>query len=309
MNSIDVIIPCFNGAPFVERAIKSVINQSHPVKKILVINDGSTDRTSEIVGKMSLSHPKVVLVSQINKGLSAARNKGLEISDSEFVAFLDADDAWSPNKIANQLAILELHPESVGVVSLYQLTADFLTYTPGKRPSMKMNSVNLLRRQSFLPGSASSLMIKRSSLKSSITFDETLPYAEDLDFAIRLLDMGKVVMTNTTDVQIFLSRNGIQSNVRKNPNVAVASLLRILLKNKGIVSVFEENLLMVDIYWQYILTAIRLRSVKTVFSLDIRFISLETGLPLKKILVPLALSINVGVVRWLYQKFVMRIFD
>jgi glycosyltransferase involved in cell wall biosynthesis len=105
---ISVIIPCYNAERWIWRAITSVLNQTVRPAEILVVDDGSTDSTAEAVRKYG---PEVRYFYQQNSGPGAARNLGIRHAESEWIAFLDADDEWLPNKIESQLRILEKNPD------------------------------------------------------------------------------------------------------------------------------------------------------------------------------------------------------
>jgi glycosyltransferase involved in cell wall biosynthesis len=99
---VDVIIPVFNGEETIRRALDSVLTQPLEfIGKIIVIDDGSTDCTADIVGAMNCD--LIYLASGPNSGVAMARNKGIELATSEWIAFLDADDVWGPNKLSIQM--------------------------------------------------------------------------------------------------------------------------------------------------------------------------------------------------------------
>lgn len=98
--AVSVIIPAFNASQCIGEAIRSVVAQTAPVAEIIVVDDGSTDDTGKVAQAAART---ITLVRQENRGPSAARNRGLELAQSELVAFLDADDVWMPTKIARQL--------------------------------------------------------------------------------------------------------------------------------------------------------------------------------------------------------------
>src|SRR5919112_291203 len=104
---VSVVIPCYNQAHFLGEAIESVLAQSYPNFEIIVVDDGSTDDTSEVAGR----YPKVRLVRQENQGLSGARNAGLARSEGEYVVFLDADDRLLPEALETGLEYLDAHSE------------------------------------------------------------------------------------------------------------------------------------------------------------------------------------------------------
>ncbi len=105
---ISVIIPAYNAAAYIERALQSVLNQSRPADEIIVINDGSTDATSEILKRYK---GKTRIIEQVNAGVSAARNTGIRAASGDWIAFLDADDEWLPEKLAKQCQFHQAHPE------------------------------------------------------------------------------------------------------------------------------------------------------------------------------------------------------
>lgn len=104
---ISVIVPTFNRAALLRRALGSILNQTSPVDEVIVVNDGSTDNTADVVRSFGQA---VRYVHQANSGVSAARNRGLREVKFEWVAFLDADDEWLPRKIERQRAILRANP-------------------------------------------------------------------------------------------------------------------------------------------------------------------------------------------------------
>jgi glycosyltransferase involved in cell wall biosynthesis len=96
---IDVIIPVYNGADFVSDALSSALGQSLPPRRVIVVDDGSTDATPVILS--AVRDPRLLVLRKANGGLSSARNAGLQAAESEWVAFLDADDVWLPRKNSN----------------------------------------------------------------------------------------------------------------------------------------------------------------------------------------------------------------
>jgi glycosyltransferase involved in cell wall biosynthesis len=107
---VSVIIPTYNRARLVGLAVESVLAQDYPEIEIVVIDDGSTDDTLKTIAKAYGSHPKVRCLSKTNGGVSSARNMGIRECRGEFVAFLDADDAWLPGKLSLQLESLRRFP-------------------------------------------------------------------------------------------------------------------------------------------------------------------------------------------------------
>ena len=114
--SVSVIIPAYNSENFIRRAIDSVLAQTHPAEEIIVVDDGSTDNTREIVQSYG---PPVQYVHQANAGPGAARNAGIQAAKVEWIAFLDSDDEWLPEKLQVQLDLLKRHPDLVWATANY----------------------------------------------------------------------------------------------------------------------------------------------------------------------------------------------
>lgn len=108
MPRVSVIIPTFNCAGYIARTITSVLSQTYKDFEIIVVDDGSTDETGEIVSRFS---DKLTYHYRPNLGLSNARNTAVSISSGEFIAYLDADDMWFPKKLQRQVAYMDEHPE------------------------------------------------------------------------------------------------------------------------------------------------------------------------------------------------------
>src|SRR5215217_8951250 len=104
---VSVIIPCYNQAHFLSEAIQSVLAQSYPHFEIIVVDDGSTDTTSQVASR----YPEVRCIRQNNQGLSGARNSGFAQSKGSYLVFLDADDRLLPGALETGLECLKAHPE------------------------------------------------------------------------------------------------------------------------------------------------------------------------------------------------------
>jgi glycosyltransferase involved in cell wall biosynthesis len=121
MLRISVVIPVYNGERFIGEALQSVLDQTYPAFEIIVVDDGSTDATEGMIREISSPIP-VGYYRQENQGAGAARNLGVSVARGDWVAFLDSDDLWSPQKLAVQVRYLEDHPEADFVYSNVQVT-------------------------------------------------------------------------------------------------------------------------------------------------------------------------------------------
>ena len=110
---VSIIIPAFNAEMYIEDCLNSVINQTYQNIEIIVVNDGSTDLTLELVN--SFNDPRIILINQENKGCSASKNQGLRIANGDFIQYLDADDFLSSDKIEKQVNKLRFKKNSTAV--------------------------------------------------------------------------------------------------------------------------------------------------------------------------------------------------
>ena len=101
--TVSVIIPAYNAEAYIRRSIESVLLQTYPANEVIVIDDGSTDHTAEILKNYM---QQVQYIYQNNAGASAARNVGIKRATSKWIAFLDADDEWMPNKLEEQIQVV-----------------------------------------------------------------------------------------------------------------------------------------------------------------------------------------------------------
>ncbi len=170
---VTVVIPTYNRAHLVSKAIVNACDQSYPNLEIVVVDDGSSDDTAAVV--KAVDDPRVKYIRHArNKGLPAARNTGIRAARGEYLAFLDDDDAWDKRKIAKQLRVIQ------GVDAC--LTAAISNGRLLRRHHKTIVSLDDLRRGSFDP---SSLMAKTSVLRE-VLFDENLRQGEDWDAFIRI---------------------------------------------------------------------------------------------------------------------------
>lgn len=118
MAAVSVVIPCYNGAKYVVAAVRSALAQGHDDLEVIVVDDGSSDGSAELVTR---NVPQAIVLRQPNRGVAAARNLGIARASGHWIAFLDADDIWLPGKLAAQLDALQTHPEARLVYGAWQV--------------------------------------------------------------------------------------------------------------------------------------------------------------------------------------------
>lgn len=182
--TISVVIPAYNAEKTILDTIKSVQQQSFSDFEIIVINDGSSDRTLDLINAVDDSRIKVF--SYENGGLSVARNRGITHAQGEFIAFLDADDLWTIDKLELQLKALQESPEA-GVVYSWTLVIDESGQRlhPGVSVSFAGNVLRHLLIGNFI-ASGSNVMLCRKVVEQIGEFNPELRSCEDWDYWLRI---------------------------------------------------------------------------------------------------------------------------
>lgn len=184
MPTISVVIPAYNAERTVLETVESVQKQTFSDLEIIVIDDGSTDRTLELV--QGVIDKRLKIFSYDNGGVATARNRGISHAGGEFIAFLDADDLWTPDKLELQLAALLQNPEA-GVA--YSWTYFFIDgqeeISPGKQFFFEGNVYPQLIVENFL-ANGSNPLIRKKAIDSVGNFDTTFSQCADWDFYLRL---------------------------------------------------------------------------------------------------------------------------
>ena len=182
MLSIAVVIPTYNRITTLARAIESVLAQTSPASEIIVVDDGSSDGTASWIRE---HYPQIKLIEQPNRGVSAARNRGIESTHCDWIALLDSDDEWLPKKLEEQVALITGRSEHRLIHSDEIWIRNGVRVNPMKKHAKKGGWIF----QGCLPLCAispSAAMIHRSLFDEVGLFDETLPACEDYDMWLRI---------------------------------------------------------------------------------------------------------------------------
>lgn len=182
---VSIVIPAFNAAWCVGKAIDSVIGQTYRQIEIIVVNDGSTDNTSEVLSRYQ---GRIRVITQKNKGLSNARNMGIQHAKGEYIAFLDADDYWLPRKLEYQVQLMNQRPD-IGFCSTMARveTLEGIVLSVWRCPKIDTPTLHTIFMQnSAIPGSGSGVMVRSDVLLGMGHFDEKLKSLEDIDMWMRL---------------------------------------------------------------------------------------------------------------------------
>ena len=184
MPIISVIIPTYNAEHTILKTIESVQQQTFSDFSLLVINDGSTDQTLELLN--SIKEPRLKIFSYENSGVSVARNLGISHADGDFISFIDADDLWTSDKLELQIAALQQHSKAGVAYSWTQfIDEQGESFFSDEPIFFEGNVYPKLLIRNFL-ASGSNPLIRRQAIESIGKFDPALTHGEDWDFWLRL---------------------------------------------------------------------------------------------------------------------------
>lgn len=195
-----VVIPLYNKAPYIFATLRSVLSQTIQDFEVVVVDDGSRDNSSEVV--RSFDDPRVRLIEQVNAGVSAARNRGIQEARGRFIAFLDGDDLYHPSFLATLAHLHMCHPEAKVLATSYTRTqhSDMATVEfEVINDDITSRLISNLPREFFrigMPFCASSIAISRDRLMNlSYCFPVGEAMGEDLDLWFRLGEMGSIIFS------------------------------------------------------------------------------------------------------------------
>jgi glycosyltransferase involved in cell wall biosynthesis len=189
---VSVVIATYNSARFIGQALKSVLSQTYDRYEVIVVDDGSTDNTQEVLREFEAW---IQYLYQENHGPSAARNAGIRLAKGDYICFLDADDQWSPNKLESQLAFLEDH-SNIGLVfsdeeeistpgtMRHSLLASSSFYSDLIDQTPLHDAFRKLLIENFIP--TSTVMVRKACFATAGLFDESLRVVEDRDLWLRM---------------------------------------------------------------------------------------------------------------------------
>ena len=199
---ISVVIPLYNKAPHIQRALDSIFNQTYPPKEIVIVDDGSTDGSGEIV--KSLSDARIKLLWEENSGTSTARNLGICETSSNFIALLDADDEWTPRHLQDIALLIEEYPGCGAYATAYVREAGSeKIWRPKPRKDFPVGWKGLLDLDKYLDLNAtvntflpSSICISKQVFDKVGRFDIKVGRGQDLDMWLRILLVSNIAFIN-----------------------------------------------------------------------------------------------------------------
>lgn len=247
MPTISVIIPAYNAERTILKTVHSVQQQTFSDLEIIVVNDGSRDRTLELL--QSVEDNRLKIFSYENGGLPVARNRGITRATGEFISFIDADDMWTPDKLELQLAALQQN-STAGIA--YSWTAYFIdgreeSIFPYKPVYFTGNVYDKLLVNNIV-GNGSNILVRKQAIESVGKFETSLKSCEDWDFYIRLAAKWHFVLVPQHQILYRQSSNAMTSKVEVMEKEALKVIERAyqsapaeyqFLKNQSLAWIYE----------------------------------------------------------------------
>lgn len=218
---ISVVIPVFNGARFLARAIDSALGQDGVSVEVIVVDDGSTDATAQVAAGYG---ERITCLSQPNRGPSAARNFGIARARGDFLAFLDSDDAWPPRNLFTLLAAMAAGVDIIlGQIQEQRFEAEQQAWVTSRAPT-------------FSP-SLCAMLVRREAVARVGPLDETIRIGEDKDWFYRAKEAGQRIVYLAEHIALYHRRH--ETNMTRDmgrPETYVLSLLRKSLQRRGMLA-------------------------------------------------------------------------
>jgi GT2 family glycosyltransferase len=218
--SISVIVPVHNGARFVSDALRSVKSQTLPADEIIVVDDGSSDGSADIVLR---EHPDAVLIRQPRAGVAAARNAGARRARCEALAFLDRDDLWLPERNAALLHAWRANPEADVICGAFRVLVE-----PGASDDERLRRAE----GSDAPFLVRTFMIRRPCWLALGGMQSERDYAEDLDLYLRLIEAGVNILRIDAATLIYRMHGANHSRAAARNSGALLSTLRAAIQRR-----------------------------------------------------------------------------
>lgn len=211
--TVSIIIPTYNRAPLIGRAIHSVLNQTHQDFELIVVDDGSTDDTEEVVRSFNDERLGYIRLKQNSRTPAVPRNTGIKAARGEYIAFLDSDDEWRLQKLEKQVKAFEEASPKVGTVytGMWWITENEKTYLPSADIIERGDNIHkALLKGNFVWGSVA--LIKKECFNRAGMFDEKLSYGEDADMWLRVSKYYDFKLIDEPLVIAYCTSSGMSAN-------------------------------------------------------------------------------------------------
>lgn len=206
---VSVLMAVYNSERYVAQAVESILSQTLSNFELIIIDDGSTDRSRSILQTYAAQDQRIRLISRKNRGIPQTRNELLAQATAELIAVMDSDDIALPERLQRQVEFMQQHPEVVCLGSAFELIdaqGRLLTCLPVPLTDDEIQQQALAGHASIFQPCA---MMRRAAVEQVGGYDETMPQAEDLDLWLRLGEIGKLANLSQPLVQYRLHANSV----------------------------------------------------------------------------------------------------
>jgi len=227
MPAVSVIIPTYNRADILPRAINSILGQTYRDLDIIIIDDGSSEDIQSIL--QSIESGKITLIKHTeNRGIAASRNAGIRASDSKYIALLDNDDEWLPEKLEKQIKLLNTAPAKTAIsdTGFINIIKNKEYFVPAFEQRNKNGNIyrNIISKHFILP---STILIKRECFLSTGMLDENIPVFDDWDYFFRILKEYGIKSIN----EPLIRRHHHNDNVSSKIDIVLTGYSRLVEKH------------------------------------------------------------------------------
>lgn len=181
---VSVVMSVYNGERYLIEAVQSILCQTFPDFEFIIINDGSTDRTPQILSEFD--DPRVKVVSQLNRGLTVSLNNGIRLARGEYIARMDADDVSEPQRLEQEVKLLDRHPDVALVACWYKVIDEYGEVLASRKLPVDSKQLAMLLKDEN-PICHGSVLIRKKVLEDVGLYNESLRYAQDYELWLRML--------------------------------------------------------------------------------------------------------------------------
>lgn len=208
MNIYSVIIPVHNKEEYLKKTLNSVLDQKYPHFELILVNDGSEDNSGDICDEYATLDSRIKVIHQKNGGVSNARNTGIKTAKSKWIAFIDADDTWSPeflkemNGLIKHFPNVDIYSSKFALIHNNKVISDE-TFSSKSEKYILFDLIDDFAEKVKFPINASSVIIRKSAIENAGYFDERIAMFEDYDLFVRIALKSKVAYLNTKPLSFY----------------------------------------------------------------------------------------------------------
>ena len=218
---ISVVIPTYNREKLISRAVKSVLAQTYTDLEVIVVDDASTDDTETVVKKIESDRLRYIKIEK-NGGACRARNAGIRAAKGDYIAFLDSDDTWNPDKLEKQIKYMQEKKAEAVACNGWNIKADEKRLIANQQ-NKETADLNELLNANFITTGA--LLVKKELLIKIGCFDERLPRYQDWDLVLRIAKVTDIYFLTEPLYTLYFQENSITNSTSKEKKLAALKIL------------------------------------------------------------------------------------